>query len=68
MLSTLLPELTWMNEQRRVPIHELLGDALRFVIGWLLALLMLLPALIIKLADMITMWRFRHRDERGREG
>lgn len=56
-----------MNEQRRAPIHELLGDALRFAVGWLLALLMLLPALVIKLADMITLWRIRHRVERDRE-
>jgi hypothetical protein len=56
-----------MNEQRRAPVHESLGDALRFVAGWLLALLMLLPALIIKVADTITMWRVRRREERDRE-
>jgi hypothetical protein len=56
-----------MNERRRVSILESSGEALRFVSGWLLAILLAVPALIIKLADKLTMWRIRHRAKRERQ-
>lgn len=56
-----------MNERRRVPISESIGEFLRLISGWLLALLMLLPALIIKIADKLTMWRIRSRAQRERQ-
>ena len=40
---------------------EQLGEITRLLAGWFLAILMLLPALIIYLADKITMWRIRRR-------
>lgn len=61
------PELIWMNEQRRAPLRESAGEALRFLSGWLLALLLAVPALIIKIADKLTMWRIRHRAKRDRQ-
>lgn len=60
-------ELTRMGEQRRVPISESMGEILRLTTGWLLAVLMLLPALIIKIADKLTMWRIQSRAQRERQ-
>jgi hypothetical protein len=67
MPSTPHLELIWMSKGRSVPIREMIGDTLRFLAGWLLALLMLLPALVITLADKITMWRIRNRMQRDRQ-
>ena len=55
---------TWMNERRMVPVRERIGEGLRALAGWLLALLMLVPALVITLADKLTMWRIRRRGGR----
>lgn len=55
-----------MSERRRAPISESSGEILRLMMGWLLALLMLLPALIIKIADKLTMWRIQSRAQRER--
>lgn len=56
-----------MSERRRAPISESSGEILRLMTGWLLALLMLLPALIIKIADKLTMWRIQSRAQRERQ-
>lgn len=53
-----------MSEPRRRTVTEATGDALRFILGWLLALLLLLPAMIIYITDMITTAYWRRRGGR----
>lgn len=43
---------------------QLIGESLRLVGSWFVALLMLLPALVIIIADKITMVRLRRRGGR----
>lgn len=50
-----------MSSPRRHTFMDHLGEFLRFLLGWVLAILMLIPALIIFLADKLTMWRIRRR-------
>jgi hypothetical protein len=51
--------MTPMNERRNGSMANLFGEAARFIAGWVLAMLMLVPALIITMADKITSSRLR---------
>jgi len=59
--STPPRDATLMSSPRRNTLMDQIGDLTRLLTGWILAFVMLIPALIITLADKITMWRIRRR-------
>jgi hypothetical protein len=59
--STPPRDATLMSSPRRNTLKDQLGEFVRLLTGWILAFVMLIPALIITLADKITMWRIRRR-------
>lgn len=59
------PALTSMNNAPRRSVRDQAGEGLRYLTGWILALVMLIPALIIIVADKITSWQLRRRGGRG---
>lgn len=50
-----------MSSPDRHSLMDQLGELFRFLLGWVLAILMLIPALVIYLADKLTMSRIRRR-------
>lgn len=50
-----------MSSHNRHRFMDQLGEIGRLLAGWVLGIAMLIPALIIHLADKITMWRIRRR-------
>lgn len=56
--------LTLMNNAPRRSVRDHVGEGLRYLTGWILALMMLIPALLITIADKITSWHLRRRGGR----
>lgn len=64
MLSMLRPAMTLMNNVPRRSVRDQVGEGLRYLTGWILALSMLIPAVIISVADKILSWQWRRRGGR----
>jgi hypothetical protein len=50
-----------MPERRAPRVREWWDDTWRALVGWALAILMILPALVIRAADRVTAWWIRRR-------
>ena len=53
--------MTTMARPDRIAFGELVADLCRSLLATLLVVVLLIPAVIIKLADWLTMWSIRRK-------